>query len=217
MDYFEGKVALRAFGGLFATVLAAGISITGLATATAQLELRARRIPVVDDGRRLAVDGAPGGRFGHDIAAAYEWLRDHAVREPLPVLIRSASLADDSFDLPHVPHTAPLFTDLPLWCEWRGAFAGGHERFSARKPKIEPFYRDRTFQQPHQEWDPRLFSELAKLGRPAYLIVEQLDRAASGGAIEKRMGLVGCERVHEVGEVAVFVWTPPQARGGGGR
>jgi len=207
VNLLTAKIPQRVLGSALVLVLGAGSAVAHFHVARAHLALRREHLPVSERGR--ALDVVPGGsrRFDPDIAAAYRWLCDDApVKDP--VLIRSASLSDDSFGLAHVPHSAPIFSGLPLWCEWRKAFAGDAERFGARKREIERLYRDRTFQQPSLEWNPYLTSELQRTSRAAVFLVEQLDRETSGGAIEYRLQQLGCRLARRFGDVAVFTWVP---------
>lgn len=243
VDLAQGGGALRAGPRrLAAAALALSIAAGGVRAAWvaggAHLALARRDVPAREVGGRLV----PESLAGHDepgegllpekvaatpvqveraraarrrhLARAYAWLAGDGRRlvagGPVPVLVRRVGEAEEG---PLAPDPATLYADLPLWVDrWR-ALAGGSLRWEPRHAKIRDLYTAPS------AWDPFLMRELAELGRPAFFLVEEVDREATypRGAwkpfrgVDLRLERLGAERVHVAGTVAVYLWRPPEA------
>jgi hypothetical protein len=142
---------------------------------------------------------------------AYAWLRAH--RDSLgadAVLWRSLGVRGDRSRGDLGLHLAPLYCGLPLWCDTAQASAGGSPRWEPRRKRMRELFELPAAPDPHS------LRELERLGRPAVFLVEEFDREATHPrgkwlpfrGVDIDLARLGAERVHVVGTVAIYLWTP---------
>ncbi len=109
-------------------------------------------------------------------------------------------------------HLAPLYADLPLWCDQSEASGGGSGRFPVRRERVGGLFEERG------HFDPNALRELVHLDRPAVMLVEEADRDTTqpGGkqgtfrGVDLDLERLGAKRVHVIGTIAVYHWRPEE-------
>lgn len=196
-----------ALGALFATALAL----------RAQYALGQIALPLSDDGGGFEMV-APEGGADEDLATVLRSLRmrgDLHRRRALLVCGADERGPGGNF----APHMASLYADLPMWCDRVPELAPAEPAWRRRHDWWHGLYGTLT------DWDPRLIHELSALGRPVVFVVEEADRLRTHRGerdkprrgVDLRLQRLGCERIEERSEVAVYLWDPERVPEDGSR
>lgn len=106
-------------------------------------------------------------------------------------------------------HLAPLYTDLPLWCDANQDTAADPQVWRLRRSRVAALYEQQD------TFDPHTLRGLVELGRPAVFLVEEYDRDATHRGpvttfrgVDLELERLGVKRLQTLGTVSVYHYAP---------